>query len=131
MVKNYKWNWRPHKDTDFLIWLFSILDNVLIKEFISKIYYLNFNDFSEAEIYNINRVFLQMISSTWNIEEVLETNYFKNSDFWMKQKILEKAIDSSLDLDKYPFLITFINKIKKLSNKSNFQEELLAKVKVI
>jgi hypothetical protein len=59
------------------------------------------------------------------LTELLNTNFFKLSAFWTKQKIIEKLINNNVNIDEYPFLINFINYISKIENKTIFQKRLL------
>ena len=119
-IQEYKWpKDRPHKD-DFLIKkLLELFDKKTLNDFIIDSEYNTFK-------YNITRVFLELAYKKWLFEDILNSNLWEYSRFWIQQKILEKALLLNIDLNSYPQLNSFLKQIKKLKNKSDFQKELIA-----
>lgn len=125
LIKNSENNIKPYKNQKLLDKALEAFNIEILKEYVLKIDFYTNDNLDEKDLYNFRRVFLELAIQKNMLTELLNTNFFKLSAFWTKQKIIEKLINNNVNIDEYPFLINFINYISKIENKTIFQKRLL------
>lgn len=125
-IINYEWKNRPHQDNELVENLKKYFNTTVLKEFVRKFSYNSLN-IDDQMFYNINRMFLELVDKTDNLIHLLGTQFHSLSEFWTRLKLLEKVLESDLDIKKYSYLQPTIEKVYNSTEKNQFKEELIEK----